>query len=133
MRLRRATVSIDMERPSRFSRDSAGRREPATSAARPIQRSSGARIQNDAVRHFVGIAPEKLLFHASVKNDPILLSLTSSRIQSAGSTISEVVCVKRMLTAGPHYSASVIGLPPHRQNTVTLVAMGSSFVRKAGC
>lgn len=133
MRLRRATVSIDMERPSRFSRDSAGRREPATSAARPIQCSSGARIQNECPHHFVGIAPQKLLFHASVKNDPILSSLTSSRIQSAESASSEVVCVKRMLTAGPCHSASVINSPPHRQNTVTLAAMGSPFVRKAGC
>lgn len=133
MRLRRATVSIDMERATRFSRDSAGRREPATSAARPIQCSGGARIQNECPHHFVGIAPQKLLFHASVKNDAILSSLTRSPIQSAGSAIGEVVRVKRMLTVAPRHSAGVINSPPHRQNTVTLAAMESPAVRKAGC
>jgi hypothetical protein len=92
-----------------------------------------ARIEVSCLHKLLGIAPQKLLFHASVKNDPILSSLTSSRIQSAGLPIIEVVRVKRMLIAGPGDSASVIDLPPHRQNTMTPSAIRSPTVRKAGC
>jgi hypothetical protein len=121
-------------RRSRSSRASAGPRERAkNSTPRSIHRSAGARIVKDAAHHLLGIAPQKLLFHASVKNDPILSSLTSSRIQSAGLAIIEVVRVKRMLIAGPGDSASVIDLPPHRQNTMTPSAIRSPTVRKAGC
>ena len=52
-------MSIHRQRRSRFSRVSAGRQAPTTSADRPNLRFPETRIQNNAARHFVGIALEK--------------------------------------------------------------------------
>ena len=132
MAVQGATMSILLARRSRSSALALAGVSGATLDRAVDPTPDRARIEVSCLHELLGIAHQKLLFHANVKNDAISSSLTNAWVQSASLAKGEVVCVRRMIIARCGNSACIIDLAPHRQDAVTSTAIGSSFVKKAG-
>jgi len=116
-------------------------RSPALALAResgpPLDRKvdptpGRARIEVWCPHQLLGIAPQKLLFHAGVKNEAISALLTIERDHSVVLARAGEVCVRRMMNIVRQNSARDVKLPPRRQKVATSTALKSPFVGKAG-
>ena len=91
-----------------------------------------ARIQVLCLHKLVGIAPQKLLFHADVTKGGILLPLTE--MQSSSPVVSKMaaVCGRTSVTYGTMMSASDTAGALHCRTTVTSARLESAIDRKVG-